>query len=470
MRYVELFAGVGGFRLGIERAFYSWTGETPPRDGEATTFKPRLESAEEGVLSMQLSPDALRTRGSGPLPYCVMANEWDKYSAQTYNKNFGGRIDQRDITTIPTEQFPDHDLLVGGFPCQAFSVAGKRGGFDDTRGTMFFEIARILADKKPQHLLLENVKGLLSHDSGRTFTTILGVLTDLGYNVEWSVLNSKNFGVPQNRERVLIVGHLGTCCGREVFPIRQDDGIRVGEDATYPGVAGGSAGVIDHGDFRYTEDKANALDANYHKGADNHGQRTLMQISESATRQAERLYDPRGMSVQLSSLGGGLGAKTGLYAIKTQPKYADGERDVKYVEENDNIPTIRATQHKHGDNETLIATQQPFVALTEARTEEAKAIRRESQKDGKDFSPRRGKMLVPRTDDVANTVTVAVGNERFMTDMTRIRRLTPLECERLQGFPDNWTLGVSDTQRYKQMGNAVTTNVIQAVITKLYRP
>lgn len=158
MKVVELFAGVGGFRLGLERTGHE----------------------------------------------VVWANEWDKYAAQTYNKNFGGQIDTRDITTV--HDFPEFDLLVGGFPCQSFSVAGKGKGFNETRGTLFFEVARILRDKRPRNFLLENVKGLLSNQSGETFQTILRVLTDLGYDVEWKLLNSRFFGVPQNRERVFIIG------------------------------------------------------------------------------------------------------------------------------------------------------------------------------------------------------------------------------------------------------------------------
>lgn len=207
MRYISLFAGIGGFDLALNRLGHT----------------------------------------------CVWANEWNKYAAQIYNKNFeeaqsGGNsgswadspntdgeprtyrgsksthgIDTRDITTVPTSEIPDHDLLVGGFPCQAFSIAGKRRGFDDTRGTLFFEIARILKDKQPKLFILENVKGLLSHDGGNTFKTIISTLTELGYDLQWQVLNSKNFGVPQNRERVFIVGHIRGERRPEVFPIGEDD-------------------------------------------------------------------------------------------------------------------------------------------------------------------------------------------------------------------------------------------------------
>jgi DNA (cytosine-5)-methyltransferase 1 len=318
MKYVSLFAGIGGFDLALNRLGHE----------------------------------------------CVYVNEWDKYAAEIYEKNFKHKPDTTDITLVRAEEIPDHQLLVGGFPCQSFSVAGKRKGFEDTRGTLFFDIARILAAKRPAYLLLENVKGLLSHDSGRTFQTIMRTLDELGYDTQWQVLNSKNFGVPQNRERVFIVGHLRGEPGPKIFPIGQDDGI-----------------------------------SNAQGGAD----RGQPQAEISGT-------------------------------VRRNP----GKADDTYIK-----------------------------MLTERRTPEAKAIRREMMKKGKDWSPRRGKELVTRNDDKANTITAGQSKEQFMTDGSKIRRLTPIECERLQGFPDNWTEGVSDTQRYKMLGNAVTVNVVYEVARRL---
>ena len=173
MRFVELFGGIGGFSLAMQR---------------------------EGFQ-------------------CVGYYEIDKYAVQTYNKNFGTNYEPKDIREVKADDLPDHEILCGGFPCQSFSIAGKRMGFEDTRGTLFFEIARIAKVKRPHILFLENVKGLLSHDRGRTFATILATLDELGYNAEWQVLNSKYFGVPQNRERVFIIGHLRDQCSRQIFPL-----------------------------------------------------------------------------------------------------------------------------------------------------------------------------------------------------------------------------------------------------------
>lgn len=178
IRYLSLFSGIGGF--------------------------------EVGILNSNIPME------------CVSYAEIDKYASSIYARHFPDHKNLGDVTKIKTEDLPDFDFLVGGFPCQAFSVAGKRGGFDDTRGTLFFEIARILKDKRPKYFLLENVRGLLSHDKGRTFQTILGVLSDLGYNVQWNLFNSADFQVPQRRERIFIEGYSRRECGGEVLSLRRN--------------------------------------------------------------------------------------------------------------------------------------------------------------------------------------------------------------------------------------------------------
>lgn len=158
MKFIDLFAGIGGFRLAMESV-----GGT-----------------------------------------CVFSSEWDKYAQQTYKANFG-EVSAGDITKIDASDIPPHDVLCAGFPCQAFSIAGNRAGFEDTRGTMFFEIARIAKYHKPKILFLENVQGLLSHEKGKTFKTIVETLQDLGYAVHHKILRSKDFGVPQLRPRLFII-------------------------------------------------------------------------------------------------------------------------------------------------------------------------------------------------------------------------------------------------------------------------
>lgn len=174
----DLFSGIGGFREGLRRA------------GGFT---------------------------------CVGHCEVDAYADKNYRLLFDteGEWFCNDARTIETERMPDFDLLCAGFPCQAFSIAGKREGFADARGTLFFEIARLVADKRPAYFILENVPGLLSHDKGRTFHTILSTLSELGYGVEWKVLNSKDFGVPQSRKRVYIVGYLDRRCAGKYYLSQQ---------------------------------------------------------------------------------------------------------------------------------------------------------------------------------------------------------------------------------------------------------
>src|SRR3990167_3101503 len=177
MKYFSMFSGVGGFELGISRATNdTWT--------------------------------------------CVGYSEIDKYAIQTYERHFKHK-NYGNATKIKPEELPDFDFLCGGFPCQAFSIAGKRRGFQDTRGTLFFDIARIVEVKRPKIVLLENVKGLLNHNKGETFRIIIQTLSELGYDIQWMVFNSKFFGVPQNRERVFIIGSLRKKSRPEILPFRQ---------------------------------------------------------------------------------------------------------------------------------------------------------------------------------------------------------------------------------------------------------
>src|SRR5574344_1747739 len=169
--------------------------------------KLRFFDAFSGIGGFKIALENVGFEGIG---FC----DNDKYATQLYMAYLANNneVYYEDIRQIDTATMPDFEIFCGGFPCQAFSIAGNRRGFDDTRGTLFFEIARAAEQIQPPYLLLENVKGLLSHDKGRTFEVILKTLDELGYDAEWSLLNSKNFGVPQNRERVFIVGHFRGAC------------------------------------------------------------------------------------------------------------------------------------------------------------------------------------------------------------------------------------------------------------------
>ena len=174
IKYLSLFSGIGGFEYGIQQSRY----------GKETT--------------------------------CIGYSEIDRWADSIYRRRFPNHKPLGDATLIETSDLPSFELLVAGFPCQSFSVAGKKMGFNECRGTLFFEIARILKDCRPRYFLLENVKNLLGHNKGETFKTILGILADLGYYVEWKVYNSKEF-VPQSRERIFLKGYSRAECGEEIL-------------------------------------------------------------------------------------------------------------------------------------------------------------------------------------------------------------------------------------------------------------
>ena len=195
IRYFDMFAGRGGFRSGLEAV-----------------------------------------GGFECVGYC----EIDPYARKAYEALYDTRGEKfyGDATKIIPEQLPDFDLICGGFPCQSFSIAGARRGFEDMRGTLFFEIARIAAVKRPKYLYLENVPGLLSHDKGWTFKVILSTLDELGYDVAWQVFNSKNFGVPQERKRVMLVGFLREKCAGEVLSFTETSDASLIQRKLFPGNEG----------------------------------------------------------------------------------------------------------------------------------------------------------------------------------------------------------------------------------------
>lgn len=391
LKYFSMFSGIGGFEIGIQRAFESRKQEPIGQGSVGQHIQRQGNIPNSDVRRGQPNTQEGYRVLNG---VCIGYSEIDKYAIKVYERHFNGHKNYGDATKINPRELPDFDLLVGGFPCQAFSIAGKRAGFDDTRGTLFFDVARILKEKQPRHLVLENVKGLLSHDSGRTFTTIIGVLTDLGYFVEWQVLNAKDFGVPQNRERIFIVGHLGGFGGRKVFPITGTD--------------------------KQTFESNKIVVSRKHRT-----ETSLQNISSTLTSHFRGSPDGDGRPaiIQLN-----------------QPKHSN---DRVYADDGIS-PTLNTAQ---GGN------RQPFIAAQRGREN--------------------GQTLEPQLDDRSNTLT-KVAKDNYVVDLPRIRRLTPLECERLMAYPDNWTkygVGdepISDTQRYKMCGNGVVSNVVEAVMERLY--
>ncbi|HEL1655018.1 TPA: DNA cytosine methyltransferase [Streptococcus suis] len=338
MKFLDLFAGIGGFRLGMERAGHE----------------------------------------------CVGFCEIDQFARKSYKAihNTEGEFEFHDITRVTDESVRGIgrvDVICGGFPCQAFSIAGKRAGFEDTRGTLFFEIARFASILRPKYLFLENVTGLLNHDNGNTFETILGALDELGYDAEWQVFNSKNFGVPQNRERVFIIGHLRGAGGGAFFPFGRGD---------------------------------------------------------------KEIGSLQGQSTNTITARYGEAQGSGSYIIEgQQPKIIQRGHGYNQGGEHDIAPTLTSNSWQENNHIKVY-----------------------------DFYNK-------KTKDEVGTLTASghQGNTKAGTfgilDGIRIRKLTPRECWRLQGFPD-WAFDRaqavnSNSQLYKQAGNSVTVNVIEAIARKL---
>jgi len=399
MKYFSTFSGIGGFELGIQLAYEHL-------DNRRIASTPILEERQHQPL---LNNSDGHGRGSNPV--CIGYSEIDKYASQIYQSHFPNHKNYGDITKIDAASLPDFDLLVGGFPCQAFSIAGKRAGFDDTRGTMFFELARIIKEKQPRLLLLENVKGLLSHDKGNTFTTIITTLDELGYDCQWQVLNSKNHGVPQNRERVFIIGHSRGTRRPEVFPFGSSDQEDIESRRLYKADKRRTTqGEERPKEVKHTRDTHNETGGGV--SLSKHKPHSISQLNQP-THSNDRVYGTDGISPTLNTMQGG--------------------------------------------------NRQPFVQVPEA-TKQGYAVAHEG--DSINLSVPNSKTRRGRVGKgVAQTLDT--GMQQHTLQNSQIRRLTPTECERLQGFPDGWTEGVSDTQRYKTLGNAVTVNVIRDIFSTM---
>lgn len=395
-KYVELFAGIGGFRQALDRA-----------GGE-----------------------------------CVFASEIDKFAAQAYEALYGEKP-AGDITKIDATSIPDHDLLVGGFPCQAFSIAGRRGGFEDTRGTLFFEIVRIAREKKPRMMLLENVKGLVGHDKGRTLETMVTALAEIGYAVDFEVLNSKYFGVPQNRERIFIVAVRADAVFVQpwLIPKERKDVVARGKRRiqALEGVKTFNFDWPQQGEVttRLRDILEDGVDERYYL-SDEKTARLVAQLEERSQNMVA--HAPHLLENEPQMLG--------HVDIK-------GHDAIKRVYSADHVgPTL--TTMGGGHREPKIAEEIRPV-LTPDRIKK--------RQNGRRFKDDGEEAFTLTSQDRHG---VAIGKyPRY-----RIRKLTPRECWRLQGFPDEAhdavkAAGISDSQRYKQAGNAVTVNVIEALADRL---
>ncbi|MBQ7620081.1 MAG: DNA cytosine methyltransferase [Treponema sp.] len=263
MTFIDLFAGLGGFRLALESLGAS----------------------------------------------CVYSSEWDKRAQKVYQENFGERPNG-DITKVDEKTIPDHDICCAGFPCQAFSISGKMRGFEDSRGTLFFDVARIVKEKKPKVVFMENVRNFARHDGGRTLKVVQSTMEGLGYFFYWKVLSARDYGVPQKRERVYMV-----CFRKDLFG---------GADFEFPKPFPLTRHVED---FLLPEsDETAALyDERYPmllnpKKEDKPSSRPIKLGIVNKGGQGERVYSAKGIAVTLSAYGGGVFAKTGGYLVNGRPR------------------------------------------------------------------------------------------------------------------------------------------------------
>lgn len=370
MKFIDFFSGIGGFHTGLEKA------------------------------------------GMKCIGWC----EFDKFAQASYramydtdNLWFGD-----DVTKVKGKDLPKADLWTFGFPCQDISIAGNQKGIKKgTRSGLFYEIMRLLdecKENKPKWLMCENVKNLLSIDGGGGFLNVVGEMAERGYSIEWGVYNSKNYGVPQNRERVYIVGYSGEEYSGKLLPNPREN------TTTLKQIIGGSQGM--------------------------------------------RVYDPKGTSCTLSAQGGGMGAKTGLYTVTENGVYNLGS-----VTAYKNDYTVYA----NGIARTLMACAYKHVPQVAIKNATKQGYSMAEVGDGIDLAypeseTRRGRVQPQQSNTLttSDNLGVLVNGEPIM-----IRKLTPKECWRLQGFSDalyeKAAAVNSNSQLYKQAGNAVTVNVVEEI-------
>lgn len=438
MKFLDLFAGIGGFRLGMEAAGHE----------------------------------------------CVGYVEIDKFARKSYEAihNTEGEWTAHDITSVTDDTIRgigSIDIICGGFPCQAFSVAGKRKGFNDTRGTLFFEIMRFASILRPRYLFLENVTGLLNHEGGDTFETIIRTLDEVGYDAEWDCINSKEH-VPQNRERVFIIGHLRGRGTRKVFPIKKASG-PVNESRITTGTL----------TARYPESQREGtyIETNGKTGEIN----VIGNLEIKGDEYIKRVYSIDGISPALPTMQGGMQEPKVMVlgnvnpsgnGINGQVYGSDGLSPTLTTNKGEGLKIVQPVLtperlEKRQNGRRIKEPGEPMFTLT-AQDRHGIAIK-EATLQGfdtaypgdsinysvPDSKTRRGRV----GKGIANTLDTGC-QQGVLTDEYRIRKLTPRECWRLQGFPD-WAFDKavevnSDSQLYKQAGNSVTVNVIEAIAKELY--
>lgn len=412
LKFIDLFAGIGGIRLGFEQA-------------------------------MQVH---------GIATECVLSSEIDKYAQETYALNFG-EPPMGDLYTI--QNFPDFDFLLAGFPCQPFSYAGKQKGFVDTRGTLFFEVERILKTHRPKGFMLENVRGLTTHDQGRTFATILEKLRALNYGVSYLILNSSNFSVPQNRVRVYI---LGWDKHRPELTLQSDLG--AADSHQFKAIFQQSK-LFDTGTRSVVADiLEDNPEARYDCSPD-FVSRLLKQMDGEPSRlHGVRLIDHRnGNSIHSWELG--IKGDCSELEIDFMNALIENRRKKIFGAHQDGKKLNLAEIKTFFDHPQLEATMQSLQRKGYLKDHEGR------------FNPVAGNMsfevfkfLDPQS--ISITLVTSDAHKIGVVHKGRIRRITPRECARLQGFPDAFICHPTDTYAYRQFGNSVSVPVVKDVLIDMF--
>ncbi|MBH0085062.1 DNA (cytosine-5-)-methyltransferase [Psychrobacter sp. SCQQ22] len=408
IRFIDLFAGTGGIRLGFEQALHE----------------------------LNINSE------------CVLSAEIDKEACKTYEENFGENP-YCDITQLSNVK--DFDVLLAGFPCQAFSSAGKRLGFEDTRGTLFFDVARLIESNQPSLCILENVRGLVNHNKGKTFATIKNVLIDLGYKFEYRLLNSSNYSVAQNRVRIYIVAVKG------IIP-----------KITLPS----DVGAVDSHAF-----KENLINNDLFHDNKSILVRDILEPNPSSHYNCSEEFTDQLKKV----LKGDLSKLHGIRLIDSRGGNSIHSWDLGLRGECNNheiefMDLLIANRRKnifgtHQDGKALSKEQISTFYLHDDIDSIINSLllkRYIKEKDGLynlvagNMSFEVFKFLDP--DSISITLTASDSNRLGIYHNERVRRLTPRECARLQGFPDSYKLHPKDNFAYKQLGNAVSVPVIKALV------
>jgi DNA (cytosine-5)-methyltransferase 1 len=354
MTHFDLFSGYGGFTLALEKVYDYFTHK------------------QVGVRGDSQNISSVASGGEPQLPITIGFSEIDKYASAVLKYHWPNIKNYGDITKNNWAEVPDFDLLTGGSPCQDLSIAGKRAGLEGARSGLFYEYMRAVKEKRPKYFIWENVKGALSSNKGFDFAAVINEMAEAGYSLWWQVLNAKDFGVPQNRERIFVVGFRDQPAPEVFFERGQGNENSTVSESTKTAVA-------------------RTLTGGGHTGG-NHSGMTILQLN-NPVHSNDRLYLEDGLSPALNTTQGGL----------RQP-FIQNPKMQNYKKDYENSVAITATSYK----------EPPVV--------------------------------------------------------NAIRRLTPTECERLMGLPDDWTSAggtISDSQRYKLCGNGVVVNVVEELIKNL---